>query len=388
MKALKRTIRQLFSERKIIIISDSKVRNIPVDSRLQGLVALALAGGLVWFSYSTGVYFGYQRTLENKQEAIMEISQKNNELTAQNSLMYRDMMRLIKDGGIEGKPEYQNFLLDHYATVDSGPESESNSAVMERIGQLEGRLAELQSYQQNFLSNLSQRAGVQIEDLRKIIEMTGLSIENVAPKKRVEHEASAGPAPSIASDSDGVNYKNQGGPYVAAKPISYSAASASEEEVVMQVARLIQLHDLFDNLPLAFPVKEGRMTSGYGTRRDPLTRRLAVHHGLDFAAPANAPIYCTAPGKVTRAEREGAYGNLVIVDHGNGVTTRYAHMSKIEVTKGQTVGRGTVLGRQGSTGRSTGSHLHYEVRWGDKPMDPKNFIKAGIYARQKRQQSN
>lgn len=388
MKALKRTIRQLFSERKIIIISDSKVRNIPVNSRLQGLVALGVVGGLLWFSYSTGVYFGYQKTLDTKQEAILEMNQKNNELSAQNSLMYRDMMRLVKEGGAEGKPEYQNFLLDHYASNEPAPKAEG-SAVLERIGYLETRLTELQNYQQNFLSNLSQRAGVQIDDLRKIIEMTGLSVETLAPAKKAmphEREASAGPAPAIASDSDNQDYKNQGGPYIAAKPISYGAPN--EDEVVKQVARLIQLNNLYDNLPLAFPVKEGRMTSGFGARRDPLTRRLAVHYGLDFAAPPNSLAYCTAPGKVTRAERDGAYGNLVIVDHGNGLSTRYAHLSRIDVKVGQQVSRGSAVGLQGSTGRSTGNHVHYEVRWNDKPMDPKNFIKAGIYARQKRRQTN
>src|SRR6185369_5521892 len=103
----------------------------------------------------------------------------------------------------------------------------------------------------------------------------------------------------------------------------------------------------------------------------------ALHTGLDFRAEYGAPVRATGTGKVTVAEWSAGYGNLVELDHGNGVTTRYAHLSAIGVGVGQTVAAGALLGRVGSTGRSTGAHLHYEARIDDEPVDPQRLLRAG-----------
>jgi murein DD-endopeptidase MepM/ murein hydrolase activator NlpD len=120
------------------------------------------------------------------------------------------------------------------------------------------------------------------------------------------------------------------------------------------------------------------LTSGFGARIDPFTRSPALHTGLDFRADHGAPVRAAGAGRVIGAEYAGGYGNMVEVDHGNGVTTRYAHLSAIAVGVGQTVAAGTVLGRAGSTGRSTGAHLHYETRINDEPVDPQRFLRAGL----------
>ena len=126
-------------------------------------------------------------------------------------------------------------------------------------------------------------------------------------------------------------------------------------------------------LPLA---SYSRITSRYGMRRDPFRRTMAMHAGIDFKAPYGAPIYATAPGVVVKAGREGAYGKLVEIRHDNGFTTRYAHMSAIKVRHGARVRRGTVVGRLGNTGRSTGAHLHYETRRHGKSLNPTRLWKA------------
>ena len=124
------------------------------------------------------------------------------------------------------------------------------------------------------------------------------------------------------------------------------------------------------------------MTSPYGLRVDPFTKRPAWHNGIDFGAYYKAPIAAAGPGVVTIAGRRSGYGRLVEIDHGHGFRSRYAHLNSISVKKGDTVAIGDTIGLMGSSGRSTGPHLHYEVWFNDKPYDPIDFLKAGRHVHQ------
>jgi murein DD-endopeptidase MepM/ murein hydrolase activator NlpD len=119
------------------------------------------------------------------------------------------------------------------------------------------------------------------------------------------------------------------------------------------------------------------MTSGFGGRVDPFNGRLAIHTGVDFRGDYGATVRATAAGKVTIAGPMGGYGKMVEIDHGNGLSTRYAHLSAIAVQEGQTIESGAVIGAIGSTGRSTSPHLHYETRIDGEPIDPLRFLRAG-----------
>ena len=133
-------------------------------------------------------------------------------------------------------------------------------------------------------------------------------------------------------------------------------------------------------VPSDKPVRTAAFTSGYGIRSDPFRGAAAMHAGLDLAGPLGTPIYATADGVVSSAGfNNGGYGNLVKLDHGRGIETRYAHMSAILVSPGQRVVRGQQVGRMGSTGRSTGSHLHYEVRIDARAVNPIPFMKSTDY---------
>lgn len=128
-------------------------------------------------------------------------------------------------------------------------------------------------------------------------------------------------------------------------------------------------------LPTGMPVLDyPYLSSSYGWRRDPLTRRYAMHEGLDFAAPAGTPILAAAGGVVLAAGYQAGYGNMAEIDHGNGLVTRYAHASRLLVKAGDLVEGGQEIARVGSTGRSTGSHLHFEVRLAGQPLDPRLFL--------------
>lgn len=122
------------------------------------------------------------------------------------------------------------------------------------------------------------------------------------------------------------------------------------------------------------PVHSGYISSGYGRRSDPITRRIAMHSGLDFAAPQGTPIHAVGAGVVTFSGRRGAYGNMVEISHAGGYKTRYAHAHQLQVKKGDLVNKGAQIATVGSTGRSTGPHLHLEVYRNGMTIDPARFL--------------
>ena len=165
-----------------------------------------------------------------------------------------------------------------------------------------------------------------------------------------------------------------GGPFEAAGNATFKALFNSWK-------KLDQLQDGVIAVPSDKPVKASvEFTSGFGVRSDPFRYSAAMHPGIDLAGHYGTPIYATADGTVLRAGwNSGGYGNLVEIDHGRGITTRYGHMSAILVSAGQHVTRGQQIGRMGSTGRSTGNHLHYEVRIDGRAVNPIPFMKSTDY---------
>ncbi|KFB09899.1 M23 family metallopeptidase [Nitratireductor basaltis] len=166
-----------------------------------------------------------------------------------------------------------------------------------------------------------------------------------------------------------------GGPLLAAGQIGPFDEKVRELDEALNT--LEQLKKTARQVPIANPLPGARVTSMFGTRRDPLLGRRAHHSGMDFSGKTGTPIKAAGAGKVIRAGWNGGYGRMVEIDHGNGLTTRYAHMSRIDVGVGDKVSPGSVIGKVGSSGRSTGPHLHYEVRKSGKPINPLRFIKAG-----------
>ncbi len=140
-------------------------------------------------------------------------------------------------------------------------------------------------------------------------------------------------------------------------------------------AGLLQQSVLKDMLPNSSPVAAAYRSSSYGWRRDPFTKRRAFHSGLDFTASSGTPIYAAGDGVVTFSKWTRGYGRLVKVDHGSGLETRYAHASKLLVKSGERVTKGQVIAKVGSTGRSTGPHLHYEIRLNGVALDPRKYLK-------------
>jgi murein DD-endopeptidase MepM/ murein hydrolase activator NlpD len=175
--------------------------------------------------------------------------------------------------------------------------------------------------------------------------------------------------------------KDVGGPYIPASegPLRGDPAfNRALGRVAAMQADIRRLKQGLVHLPVRSPLDTNELeeTSGFGSRPDPFYHSLAFHPGLDLRAAVGSPVEATAAGKVVTAGWNGGYGNMVEIDHGNGVATRYGHLSAIEVKVGAHVAPGQEIGRVGSTGRSTGPHLHYEVRLDNEPVDPTRFLTA------------
>jgi murein DD-endopeptidase MepM/ murein hydrolase activator NlpD len=171
-----------------------------------------------------------------------------------------------------------------------------------------------------------------------------------------------------------------GGPFVPLR-LRRDANTFERQLYRVNIARsnLDRLTHLLSAVPVRKPISgEIDLSSGFGVRTDPFLGRPAMHTGLDFRSNIGDPVRATATGKVTTAGRNGGYGNMVEIDHGNGFATRYGHLSQIDVKVGQHVKIGQIVGRVGSTGRSTGPHLHYETRIDGEAVDPQKFLRAGL----------
>ncbi len=134
------------------------------------------------------------------------------------------------------------------------------------------------------------------------------------------------------------------------------------------------------HIPSIRPVREGRISSGYGPRRDPFTRHRRMHKGVDFQAPRGTEIVAPAAGRVIYANRMSSFGRTIKIDHGNGIETLFGHLHRIHVQVGQNIERGDVIGQVGSTGRSTSSHLHYEVRIDGRHTNPRDYFITDEFA--------
>lgn len=232
---------------------------------------------------------------------------------------------------------------------------------------LEQRVAELQAANANIIQRVRDKTAGRIGDLEEVIKQAGL---NPAPLKKAVNEKNT----ELMKRARATGTKNQGGPYI---PTNTPGLSDEEASLYKSLNDLTDVQTVVDHLPLDYPLRGADEQSRFGNRIDPFTGRLAFHAGIDLSGPTGSRVYCTAPGKVVSAGRDGAYGNSVDVVHEFGIMTRYSHLSQVLVSKGQLVQKGEVLGVQGSTGRSTGQHLHYEVRLNDKPVNPKPFLRAG-----------
>ncbi|ACL60876.1 M23 family metallopeptidase [Methylobacterium nodulans] len=225
-----------------------------------------------------------------------------------------------------------------------------------RVAGLEASLDAVAAQQSLALDRILQSSRSEAVRLRRVVADLGLDPGRFAPPR------SAG----------------LGGPLV---PVGAGAFETLLVQAQRSVGERDDLRRIVRGLPLTRPiVGDAGLSSQYGYRVDPFTRGLALHTGVDLKAEYGAPARAAAAGTVVSADYAGGYGNMVEIDHGHGIATRYAHLSAFAVSPGQTVEAGQIIGRVGSTGRSTAPHLHYETRIDGEPVDPQRFLRAGAWA--------
>ncbi|TDR85525.1 M23 family metallopeptidase [Enterovirga rhinocerotis] len=229
-------------------------------------------------------------------------------------------------------------------------------SVPDRLSGVELSLGRASAAAVGSAETIRQAARERVTRLRLALEATRLPVSRLSPRE----PATGGPFVPLPQAFDAAGLR----------PIAADAeGSVGELERLGSVARSLPL-----GRPMFGPLEQ---TSSFGARLDPFNRAAAMHTGVDFRAEAGAPVRSTAAGRVTVADYSGGYGNMVEVEHEGGVSTRYAHLSAITVAPGQRVDLGQIVGRAGSTGRSTGTHLHYETRIDGEPVNPARFFEAG-----------
>lgn len=433
-KTMRGRMRRWFPERQIHIRTEGHVKYFRVSTAFQVTTACLLFGALLWTGFSSwsftqhtqivniknneisngrlayhsllGEVAEYQQKLTNTIEGLESNHRMTIGLVERNSSLRQSLNSVSKKlvatqterGMVEAAREKlkdnlaqienqlrdtasKNFSLkDNLSSVENNLQSvleERNKALFEgarvrselkslenkrrqEIATLENRLIQLQEDQEASVERLTQRAVQTIESHEKIIELAGIDAGQLL---KADTSLPVG----------------QGGPFIPASSDNKPGARlrANLDNLDNYLSRVEGLQSVIARLPLASPLDSYRITSGFGKRRDPKNKKWSAHYGLDLASHKKANIYTPAAGKVTFAGWKGNYGRMIEIDHGAGIKTRYGHLHKILVKRGQKIKFRDKIALLGNSGRSTGAHLHYEVVFKGKSKNPLKFFKAG-----------
>jgi len=358
--------KQWFPKRNIIIISERKVKHVPIGGKTQFLTLALVIFGICWAAYSTGSYMAARTVMKEQRQTLRSVANARVETNFNTMFPTSELTTVNADA--PGNPTVAS-LSDPMYTLSAL----DHNKLFARIAFLERKVMELKSSNEAIIQRVSDKTSGRISEIESIIKQTGLHVEDL------KRELNDGKQAKGAGDKANDNTKSEGGPFI---PVGTSAISPREYAMYDNLDELAVLRQIIVNLPLGQPIAEAEPRSPFGHRIDPFNGHLAFHPGLDLAGPTGSKIYSTADGTVVFSGLNGGYGNSIDIDHGFGIVTRYGHLSEVLVKEGQVVHKGDVIGVQGSTGRSTGPHLHYEVRYHDQPMNPANFLDAGHYVSQ------
>ena len=313
-----------------------------------------------------------QRDLENTRLKLRLSEQRRAEQTKRQVALNRQLMALEAD--LNKSEQKAGQLAESLEKTKSGltvAQTDRRAAestrdwLKLRVKGLEDRLAALKESQQDVVTRLSRRTAGDIDRVQRLFEATGLKLAQFLKKPEGEDTGTGGPfIPLLGMDAGDGGERN-------------GASEIGIDLFERQMAQWEQLQEVVRSLPLVAPMEHYRLTSRFGRRKDPINSKMARHDGIDLSGPVRSPIYASAPGKVVYAGWKGRLGRAIEIDHGNGIVTRYGHLRRIHVKSGQKVMFGQKIGQLGSSGRSTGPHVHYEILVHGKAVDPGKFIKAG-----------
>jgi len=366
---LSKRLKAAFPDREFIMRSHGQVRFIRISSRMQKAAAGVAVSLLGAWCVSMGAMAVSQFSATSEQAALASREaqvadaagqvrryRENLDDTVASLARRQQFIEKMVDAHIGELPdEAQNSAAAagaHDAGTTAAPESNKISAALPEAD----KLARIEADQSAFVERLThyadRRAALASDAIRKL----GLNPGPMLARARSK-VAEGGPLESLATAADG-------------------SLAPSFKRLGLSLARMDALENGLASIPQVQPAHVAYVSSSYGYRSDPFTGGAAFHAGLDFPGPMGSPIYAAAKGKVTFVGQRQGYGNCIEISHGNGLMTRYGHLSGFGVRVGQDVDGGTRIAAMGSTGRSTGSHLHFEVRVNNRPMNPRPFLEA------------
>jgi murein DD-endopeptidase MepM/ murein hydrolase activator NlpD len=352
--AVRDRLQSWFPDREFFMRSRGHVRFVTLTSRMQMLAAGGALAVLLAWGGTMAVMGMMQYHRANLLDREAKVESAESRVKA-----YRDNIGKVEDDLKRRQSFIEDMLPMLPDDVKAGTTASSGSSaaaktvkkVSEVIPEAAG-LARLEARQLAFVENLTRYADLRSKRDEAALVKLGLDPRTVLASMR---NAQGGPLETLATSSDGTT-------------------DPRFERLGLTLARMDALEQGLEGVPQVVPVDGGQITSGFGYRSDPFTGGGAFHPGLDFRGAYGAPIYAAAAGTVSFVGQIRGYGNVVEISHGNGLLTRYAHMSKTLAKVGQKVDAGAVIGKIGSTGRSTGPHLHFEVRINGGVVNPRPFL--------------
>lgn len=265
-----------------------------------------------------------------------------------------------------GNPAQMEFMTEALARTAEERDQISADAqdALDQRDDLELEIQLMQERSDEIFRQLEEAMVISVEPLDKMFRQAGMPTDRILEEVRRGYSGMGGPLTPLSMSTRG-------------EESDISADEVRANQILQQMDQLNLYRLAAEKAPFANPVHSAvRFTSGYGSRRDPKTGGRRMHNGVDFAGPQGTDIFATADGVVTHAGWQSGFGRMVKIKHAFGIETLYAHNTKIRVKVGQRVSRGDHIADMGSTGRSTGTHLHYEVRVNGKPVNPMTYIKA------------
>ncbi|EIZ77640.1 peptidase M23B [Novosphingobium sp. Rr 2-17] len=378
--ALLQRFRAAFPDREFIMRSQGQVRFIRISSRTQkialaGTIGLLSAGTAALGSLTVARYSAESQVaaLDHRAAAVAKAETKVakyredvHELTDDLARRQRFIEQMVQ-AHIGDLPEAGSETGEAKVqpAADTAPKTGETLKVSAALPEV-GALRQLEAEQLAFADRLTRYADSRAASTSAAIRKLGLNPGTLV----------------AASRSNGKSRMAMGGPLVQLATGRDGSVDPRFRHMGESLARASALEDSLAALPRVSPAHVAYVSSSYGYRADPFTGGAAFHAGLDFPGPMGSPIYAAAQGTVTFVGQRQGYGNCIEVTHASGLMTRYGHLSRFRTHVGQKVAAGTVIGAMGSTGRSTGSHLHFEVRINDQPVNPRPFLEAAAKAQQ------
>lgn len=357
----------LVPEREIFVRAGGSLRFVRITTRMQVMAAAIFAMLLGLALVTMGAMLWRQAAVSAQQASILAARSAVSAEAARASADRRSAERIARD--LEQRQDALDALVqDHFGSETNAPGlaegADAKSGISGKVAPktlgmtaTPDRLAHLQDRQRTFTRTLKSAATARLVRVEAAIRRLGLNPAQLAQSGR-------------------------GGPFIPAS----ASARAVRDNGIRQDRQLRSLASLLDRLsvmesaltvlPSGQPTMSPMLTSSYGYRRDPFNGLAAFHSGIDFPGRYGQPVLAASDGRIAFVGQRSGYGNCIEIDHGHGIVTRYAHLAGFVARPGQEIARGQQIGRMGSTGRSTGTHLHFEVRINGAAVNPRPFLES------------